>query len=155
MLKIYRNRLYLQFLNFQQGDYDYNPWYGAETAMATAGENVQPDLEFLPSGYFGYLGVKWSGSTPGHCYFCTMGYCCETAGDANNDGGCNIGDAVYLGNYVFNPASCATNFPVGCAPVCPPQGDANADGNLNIGDVVFLNNYVFKPPPESPAPTCP
>ena len=83
-----------------------------------------------------------------------MGYCCETPGDANNDGGCNIGDAVYLANYVFNAAACATNYPIGCPPLCPPQGDANADGNINIGDAVFINNFVFRPA-VSPEPTCP
>jgi hypothetical protein len=145
---------YIITSRFKHGDYDYDPWYGPETVLSSPGDNVQPDLEFLPSGYYGYLGIVWSGTTPGQAYFCTMGYCCQVAGDANNDGNCNIGDAVYLVNYVFNAAACATNYPIGCPPVCPPQGDANADGNVNIGDAVFINNFVFRPA-VSPEPTCP
>ena len=64
-------------------------------------------------------------------------------GDANNDSAVNVGDAVYLINYVFKGGP-------------PPQpllccGDANGDVNVNVGDAVYLINYVFKggPPPVS------
>ena len=86
--------------------------------------------------------------------------CCDTPGDANNDGTCNIGDAVYMGNHVFSPAQCIPHPPIGCPPECPQEGDANADGGLNIGDVVYLNNYVFRPamcatnPPIGCPPQC-
>jgi hypothetical protein len=75
--------------------------------------------------------------------------CVDTPGDANNDGNVNVGDAVYMLNYVFKPATCAINPPIGCAPQCPPEGDANCDGALNIGDAVFLNARVFN---NGPAP---
>ncbi len=81
------------------------------------------------------------------------GGCCDTPGDANNDGSCNIGDVVYLGNYVFRSAECPTNPPVGCPPECMQEGDANADGGVNIGDAVYIGNYVFRPA-TSPAPSC-
>ncbi|MEZ5357763.1 MAG: hypothetical protein R3F48_02965 [Candidatus Zixiibacteriota bacterium] len=68
--------------------------------------------------------------------------CCDLAGDANNDGGLNIGDAVYLINHIFKG---------GAAPVCMDEGDANADCSLNIGDAVYLINHIFK---GGAAPTC-
>lgn len=61
--------------------------------------------------------------------------CCDKAGDANNDGAVNIGDAVWLLNYLFKG---------GNAPPCPSEGDANADLAINVGDVVLLIKFVFK-----------
>jgi hypothetical protein len=80
--------------------------------------------------------------------------CCDTPGDANNDGTCNLGDEVYLGNLIFRPDVCDINPPIGCPPECPAEGDANADGLVNIGDDVFLGNFIFRPPPVSPFPEC-
>lgn len=56
-------------------------------------------------------------------------------GDANGDGSINVGDAVFIINYVFKH---------GTAPMFLDLGDANCDGSLNVGDAVFLINYVFK-----------
>ena len=61
--------------------------------------------------------------------------CCLKAGDANNDTKVNVGDAVFMINYVFK---------AGTPPVCKDQADANHDCKLNVGDAVFLINYVFK-----------
>ncbi|MEZ5360369.1 MAG: dockerin type I repeat-containing protein [Candidatus Zixiibacteriota bacterium] len=61
--------------------------------------------------------------------------CCVVAGDANNDGGLNIGDAVFLINHIFKG---------GPAPVCMNAADANHDCGLNIGDAVYLINHIFK-----------
>jgi len=82
--------------------------------------------------------------------------CCRVAGDANNDGACNIGDEVFLGNYIFRAERCddPPGNPIGCPPNCLAEGDANADGNVNVGDEVFLGNYIFRPPPASPEPQC-
>ncbi|MCK5126538.1 MAG: dockerin type I repeat-containing protein [candidate division Zixibacteria bacterium] len=60
-------------------------------------------------------------------------------GDANGDGEVNIGDTVYLINYVFNG---------GPAPDPIEAGDANNDDEVNIGDGVFIINYAFKGGPE-------
>jgi hypothetical protein len=67
--------------------------------------------------------------------------CCNTAGDANDDGQANIGDAVYLISHVFKG---------GPPPPCLDEGDANFDCGVNIGDAVYLISYVFKGgnPPE-------
>ncbi|NMC44419.1 MAG: T9SS type A sorting domain-containing protein [candidate division Zixibacteria bacterium] len=62
------------------------------------------------------------------------------AGDANGDGVVNIGDCVYIINYVFR---------AGLAPVPLNAGDPNGDCNINIGDAVYLVNWIFRggPPP--------
>jgi hypothetical protein len=62
-------------------------------------------------------------------------------GDANADGLANVGDAVYLINFVFKH---------GNAPVTPRAGDINGDCSLNVGDIVYMINYIFKggPPPK-------
>jgi hypothetical protein len=61
--------------------------------------------------------------------------CCETPGDANRDGTTNVGDVVYIINYVFKG---------GDAPICPKEGDPNSDCSINVGDAVFLISYIFK-----------
>jgi len=63
------------------------------------------------------------------------GSCCNIAGDAGNDGAVNVGDAVYLINYIFKG---------GPAPACLAEGDAQGDCQVNVGDAVYLINYVFK-----------
>jgi hypothetical protein len=61
-------------------------------------------------------------------------------GDANADRVVNVGDVVYLVNYLYK----------GGPEPCPIEaGDVNCDGIVNVGDVVFLVNYLYKggPPP--------
>ncbi|MCP4570453.1 MAG: hypothetical protein GY841_22955, partial [FCB group bacterium] len=67
-------------------------------------------------------------------------------GDANGDGAINIGDPVYIINYVFKsgPAS---------DPLC--VSDANGDDAVNIGDPVYLINYIFKDGDPPIEPCCP
>ena len=61
-------------------------------------------------------------------------------GDATGDGVIDVGDIVYLINYLFK---------TGSAPTPLQAGDVNCDGNVDVGDVVYLINYLFKggPPP--------
>ncbi|MCP4568636.1 MAG: hypothetical protein GY841_13750 [FCB group bacterium] len=61
-------------------------------------------------------------------------------GDANLDGSVNVGDIVFLINYVFKN---------GAFPQVPNLADVNSDCALNIGDAVYLIGYVFK---HGPAP---
>ena len=61
-------------------------------------------------------------------------------GDANGDELIDLGDAVYLLNYLFK----------GDAPPDPlAAGNANCDLVVDLADVVYLLNYLFKggPPP--------
>lgn len=64
-------------------------------------------------------------------------------GDANGDDLVNVGDAVFLINYVFRSGS---------APDPLEAGFANGDEDLNVGDAVYVINYVFK---SGGSPVCP
>lgn len=66
------------------------------------------------------------------------------SGDANGDGGVNVGDAVFLINYVYKAAD---------SPDPLELGDADCDGTVNVGDVVYLVDLIFKNGP-SPATDC-
>ncbi len=66
-------------------------------------------------------------------------------GDANGDGSVNVGDAVFLINFVFSG---------GPAPDPECTGEANGDGTLNVGDAVYLINYIFKGGPAPVEPCC-
>jgi hypothetical protein len=64
------------------------------------------------------------------------------AGDANADGIVNVGDVVYLINFVFK---------LGSPPFPYSAGDANCDYQANVADAVYLINHIFKggdPPQE-------
>lgn len=56
-------------------------------------------------------------------------------GDANYDDAVNVGDAVFLINFVFKG---------GLPPDPLTVGDCNCDGQTNVADVVYLVNFVFK-----------
>jgi hypothetical protein len=56
-------------------------------------------------------------------------------GDANQDGSTDVGDAVFLINFVFKGGYFPEPYKV---------GDANADCEVNIGDAVYLISYIFK-----------
>ncbi len=65
-------------------------------------------------------------------------------GDANGDRTVNIGDAVYVINYIFKGGPQPTPL--------KDAGDANCDHAVNVGDAVYVINYIFK---GGPAPCCP
>ena len=62
------------------------------------------------------------------------------AGDASADGKVDVGDVLYLINYLF------INGP---APIPLQAGDVNLDGVVDIADMIYLLNYIFLnwPPP--------
>ena len=62
-------------------------------------------------------------------------YCDVPRGDANGDGKIDIGDVVYLINYLFKG---------GPPPYPLVVGDVNYDGVVDIGDVVYLMNYLYR-----------
>jgi len=67
-----------------------------------------------------------------------IGDACEptaVCADANGDGVVNVGDAVYIINYIFKGGNAPD-------PVC--SADANGDGVVNVGDAVYIINYIFK-----------
>jgi hypothetical protein len=64
--------------------------------------------------------------------FFVTSYVC---GDANADDQVNVGDAVFVINYVFKS---------GPGPDPIEAGDANCDDQCNVGDAVYVINFVFK-----------
>jgi hypothetical protein len=61
-----------------------------------------------------------------------VSYAC---GDANQDAVIDVGDLVYLINYLYRG---------GPTPNPPELGDVNLDSLVDIGDIVFLVNYLYK-----------
>lgn len=56
-------------------------------------------------------------------------------GDANRDETINVGDAVFLINYIFKN---------GPPPYPVDAGDADCDHAVNVADAVYLINFIFK-----------
>ena len=56
-------------------------------------------------------------------------------GDASGDGLIDLGDVVFLVNYLYRN---------GPAPEPSRTGDANCDGIVDLGDLVYLTNYLFR-----------
>jgi hypothetical protein len=73
-----------------------------------------------------------------YCFSVTYAH----TGDCNADCLIDIGDVVYLINYLYRNGN--PPFPLSV-------GDANCDGIVDVGDVVFLINYLFR---GGPAPSC-
>ncbi len=55
-------------------------------------------------------------------------------GDCNGDGIGDVGDVIYLINYLFTGTSAPD-------PLC--IGDVNCDSLVDVGDVIYLINYLF------------
>ncbi|UCB53299.1 MAG: VCBS repeat-containing protein [Candidatus Zixiibacteriota bacterium] len=56
-------------------------------------------------------------------------------GDANGDGEINVGDVVYIINFLYRGED---------PPIPMETADANCDGIVDIGDVVYLLNYLYR-----------
>ncbi len=65
------------------------------------------------------------------------GACDCRPGDADGDAAINVGDAVYIINFIFKAGPPPT-------PYATCSGDPNADCAVNIGDAVYLISYIFK-----------
>lgn len=61
--------------------------------------------------------------------------CCQFPGDVNDDAIVNIGDPVFLINYIFRG---------GFAPPCPQSADCNGDCEINVGDVMCMIRPIFQ-----------
>jgi CubicO group peptidase (beta-lactamase class C family) len=123
----------------------------------TDGDNVGDSCDICP-GFDDYADID-EDLVPDSCDNCPevanpgqedendngIGDACDfVCGDANGDDQVNVGDAVFIINYVFKGGTAPD-------PVC--TGDANGDGDCNVGDAVYLIAYVFKGGP-APNETC-
>jgi hypothetical protein len=95
----------------------------------------QASIQYMGGTAYGIVYTCWNEPYIQAAYFDIGPYCCNVPGDANNDGAVNVGDAVFMINYVFKK---------GDPPSCTPEADCNNDCALNVGDAVYLINYVFK-----------
>lgn len=77
-----------------------------------------------------------------YCSADTLSFMVSTylVGDATGDGVIELGDVVYLINYIYKD---------GDPPNPPEAGDCNCDEIVELGDVVYLINYLYK---NGPAP---
>ncbi len=57
-------------------------------------------------------------------------------GDVNSDGKIDVGDIIYLLNYLFGPGCSPPEWPIN-------RADVNNDGIVDVGDIVFLINHLF------------
>jgi hypothetical protein len=122
--------------------YDNDSIFTDPTIVGELDTTAYTPAEPLPGGRYYWkvvAGDLFGGSTVCNSVFIfTLG----EGGDANGDGLVDVGDAVFLINYIFRSGP-------------PPDphylGDANCDGNVDVGDAVFLINYIFR---EGPPPGC-
>ncbi len=75
--------------------------------------------------------------------YVTVKYFQALRGDVNGDSVMDLGDVVYLLNYLFKS---------GPAPEYLVIGDGNCDQVVDLGDAIYLLNYLFK---NGPPPGCP
>jgi hypothetical protein len=70
--------------------------------------------------------------------FYVVAYQCAICGDANADGGVDLGDIVQLINFLYRSGPLPNCVPItACA-------DVNNDGRVQGGDIVYLINYLYK-----------
>ena len=100
-------------------------------------------IEILPGGECGlsYSKIPRLGSPHQTSYqVCfNLHHAAFLCGDVNADAIVDIGDVVYLINYLFKN---------GIAPNPIQSGDVNGDSVVDVGDVVYLINYLFKNGPK-------
>jgi outer membrane protein assembly factor BamB len=103
------------------------------------GNSSQPELSHGRA----YALTAGDGTGPGWPMFrhdlnhsgCFDGYPPYQRGDANADGVIDVGDILYLINFLFRS---------GPLPEPEEAGDANCDGRVSISDVIYLVNYLFR-----------
>lgn len=71
--------------------------------------------------------------------FAIVGISKYIVGDANADQKINLGDVIYIANYLLKG---------GPAPVPEGAGDVDCDGDIDLDDVIYLANYLLKGGPE-------
>ena len=102
-----------------------------------------PDCDFNPGdtrlGCESYLDDACSGCVKPEILF--------VRGDANQDGGLDVSDAIFALNYLFVG---------GVEPPCLAAADVNGTGFVDLSDAIYLLSFIFigGPPPPVPYPEC-
>ncbi len=109
------------------------PGYVGDVCMDNA--SIYPSCTYGFADYGG-LGVPFTCNLP-QCWPVVV-----ICGNSNGDDAVDIGDAVFIVNYLLRS---------GRSPVPWALGDPNGDSYISIGDAVYLITYIFK---DGPAPLC-
>lgn len=120
------------FYQFDWGNSTLSSWYGPYASGATATANhawsdTGTYLVKVRAKDDSNVVCDWSAATS---------VSLAKIGDANGDYKINVGDAVYLINYIFKGGPHPMPY--------NDCGDANCDNKVNVGDAVYMINYVFK-----------
>ncbi|MEZ5359331.1 MAG: C10 family peptidase [Candidatus Zixiibacteriota bacterium] len=120
--------------------YDVSESFATATIVSGLTDTTYTLSEPLAIGYTYYWNVTAVDGSGGATTSPTFSALTIIPGDANGDQTVNVGDAVYLINFIFNS---------GPAPNPLIAGDANCDSTVNVGDAVYLITYIFRngPPP--------
>ena len=110
---------------------------GTSTNFILLGTVAQTAVGSGSSTNFGLNSGFWQDFVTGTC--CSNGL----AGDADDGGDVNIGDATFIVKYIFQG---------GATPPCCDQADADGGGDVNIGDATFIVKFIFQ---GGLAPACP
>jgi len=125
---------------FGWGDETYSEWVGPHASGNTAEANhtwtdsSSYEIKVIAKDENGVFS-QWSDPL-------TVDICVFFYGDANGDGVIDLGDVLYLINYLYKG---------GTAPDPLEAGDCNCDGVVDLGDVLYLISYLYK---GGPAPDC-
>jgi hypothetical protein len=122
------------------------PLWGWKTSVSPHFEDDAVWSVWTPPGYDWYpLEDPNTGMTLDMAFVITSTGVPVLCGDVNNDGVVNVGDAIYILNYLFK--SGPTPIPSLCV------GDVNNDDAVNVGDAIYILNWLFKSGP-APDPNC-
>lgn len=107
-------------------------WFTLSSGLASASLDT---TFFPPTNHLYFVNPSGALYTPhwsGPANFNAITY---KAGNANNIGGVDLSDVIYLVNYILKG---------GPAPPVLPAGDVNASCNIELADVILLVNYILK-----------
>jgi hypothetical protein len=93
-----------------------------------------PDPELFPVGTGYFVNVEITDGL-GHKGWDLVKIELFIRGDATGDGIVDVGDVVYLVNYLYR-----SDIP----PFPEDAGDATCDGIVDVGDIVYTVNYLFR-----------
>lgn len=115
--------------------------------VSSGGNSLAGKVTRLLSGLYGTVGQTAVGPGSSASYDMNSGFWQSfltgfLRGDANADGNIDLGDVVYLVNYLYKG---------GPAPVPHEAGNCNCDEGIDVEDVVYLLNYLLR---NGPVPSC-